>query len=69
MSGWGFGGFDLSAINEIGTKLQQFKDDVESSIDASIRGDHSTGKIAGECQGRQASDKFGTLIHFRRSCQ
>ena len=40
MSGFGFGGFDLSNLgnlNEIGDRLQKFREDVESTIDASLR--------------------------------
>lgn len=46
MSGFGFGGFDLTsgfgALSDIGDKLQKLKDDVESSIDASLRADRFT---------------------------
>lgn len=45
MSGFNFGGFDLAAglgsLSDIGDKLQKFKQDVENSIDASIRADRS----------------------------
>jgi hypothetical protein len=40
MSGFGFGGFDLSNLgnlNEIGDRLQKFREDVENTIDASLR--------------------------------
>jgi hypothetical protein len=44
MSGFGFrnfGGFDLSAglssLSDIGEKLQKFKEDVETTIEASMR--------------------------------
>lgn len=43
MSGFNFGGFDLTSgfesLTEIGDKLQKLKEDVESTIDASLRGD------------------------------
>lgn len=48
MSGWGIGGFDLSAINEIGSKLQQFKDEVEQSIEASILGEQEPSSTDGD---------------------
>lgn len=45
MSGFKFGGFDLAAgldsLSDIGGKLQKFKEEVENSIDASIRADRS----------------------------
>ena len=45
MSGFGFGGFDLASglgsFSDIGDKLQKLKEDVESTIDATLRPDHN----------------------------
>ena len=48
MSGWNFGDFELPSglssltnLTDIGDKLQKLKEDVESSIDASLKADRT----------------------------
>lgn len=49
MSGFGFGGFDFSNISEnfgdIGDRLQKLKEDVEQTIDASLKEESPEGGI------------------------
>ena len=52
MSGFNFGGFDLTSgfgsLSDIGDKLQKLKEDVESSIDASLQADRTGGPRGSE---------------------
>ena len=45
MSGFNFGGFDLSSglssLTDIGDKLQKLKDDVESTIEEQLKADRT----------------------------
>lgn len=54
MSGFGFGGFDitagLSGLTDLGEKLQKFKEEVENSIDASIKQDRFGFPIASQSE-------------------
>ena len=53
MSGFGFGGFDLSNLgnlNEIGGRLQKFREDVENTIDASLRTEEEEQEGVGEAE-------------------
>ena len=61
MSGFGFGGFDLSNIGNlsaIGDRLQKFKEDVESTIEASLRTD--------DVDVEEEQDKQGKLFSCHR---
>lgn len=57
MSGFGFGGFDISNITNvtnIGETLQKIREDVENTIDASFKDDVEEG------QGQGNDDAEGT---------
>jgi len=43
MAGFGFGGFDLANLSDIGNRLQKLKEDVEQTIDASLRDEEDEG--------------------------
>jgi hypothetical protein len=53
MSGFSFGGFDLSNLSTIGDTIQKFKEDVENTIDASFKDDE-------EETGDERNDTDGT---------
>ncbi len=51
MSGFGFGGFDISNltnVSNIGETLQKIREDVENTIDASFKDDVEEGQGQGD---------------------
>ena len=55
MSGFSFGGFDLSNLSTIGDTIQKFKEDVENTIDASFKDDE-------EESGEEGKATDGTVL-------
>ena len=64
MSGFNFGGFDLTSgfnsLSDIGDKLQKLKEDVESTIDASFSAADQESKAAQE--GEKAGSSGGMTL-------
>jgi hypothetical protein len=60
MSGFNFGGFDLTSgfnsLSDIGDKLQKLKEDVESTIDASFANAEQESSAAQEGQQTGATE-------------
>ena len=54
-SGWGFPALpdfsDISSLSEIGERFQKFKEEVEHTIETSIRGDQLPGLADGGSEG------------------